>query len=60
MKHNSSFKPTQLNSSVNATGLRTALRWYDLGAKLPLLAELRHSKGGTYAANERLQAFMKT
>ena len=44
-------------SNVNAAGLRTALWRYDLDAELPLLADLRHSICGTYAANDRLQAF---
>ena len=46
-----------LNSKVNATGLRTALWRCDLGAELPLVADLRHSICGTFAANDRLQAF---
>ena len=48
-----------VNSDINATGLRTALWLCDLGAELPHLAELRHSTGDTYAANDRLQAFKK-
>jgi hypothetical protein len=37
----------------------SALRQRDLSVLLPLLAELRHSTGGTYTANDRLQAFKK-
>ena len=49
----------RLNSIVKPRGLPTALRWCGLGAGLPLLAEVRHSKGGVYHANERLRALKK-
>lgn len=51
---NPSFEPTRygrrLSSNVNAAGLRTALRRCDLGGERLLVAELRHSNGGIYAA----------
>ena len=51
-RHNQTLQPTlplcgaRLNASVNATGLRTALWRYNLGAELPLVAGCRRSQHG--------------